>query len=152
MASSKVCIPTAFPVCMTDAIWTVLASRMRFPTAGVQTKISSAAQRPFLSIRLNRFCATTTLSAVDSVFRICGCSPWGKTSTIRSTVLAAFSVCSVPKTKCPVAAASTAREMVSRSRISPTRIMSGSSRNAPRNADANVIVCSPTSRWFTMHP
>jgi hypothetical protein len=56
----------AFPVCMIDAIWTVLASRMRLLTADVQTKISSAAQRPFWSIRLNRFCATTTRSFTES--------------------------------------------------------------------------------------
>ena len=36
---------------------------------------------------------------------------------------------------------SMARRMVSRSRISPTRMMSGSSRSAPRSAAANDSVC-----------
>ncbi len=49
-----------------------------------------------------------------------------KASTIRSIVLAAPVVCRVPKTKWPVSAARTAASMVSRSRISPTRITSGS--------------------------
>jgi hypothetical protein len=35
MASSKVCMPTFFPVCICEAIWTVFASRMRLLTAGI---------------------------------------------------------------------------------------------------------------------
>ncbi len=38
--------------------------------------------------------------------------------------------------------------MVSKSRISPTRITSGSSRNAERNASLNPCVLVWTSRWF----
>ncbi len=49
---------------------------------------------------------------------------------MRSTVFAALDVCSVPKTRWPVSAAVRASEMVSRSRISPTRMTSGSSRSA----------------------
>ena len=70
----------------------------------------------------------------------------GKTSMMRSTVLAALEVCSVPKTRWPVAAAVSASSMVSRSRISPTSRMSGSSRSAPRKAEAKEWVCTPTSR------
>ena len=55
---------------------------------------------------------------------------------MRSTVLAALSVCKVPKTRWPVLAAVMASSIVSRSRISPTRMMSGSSRRAPRRAAA----------------
>jgi hypothetical protein len=40
----------------------------------------------------------------------------------------------VPKTKWPVSAVSIAMAMVSKSRISPTRTISGSSRNAARSA------------------
>ena len=65
---------------------------------------------------------------------------------MRSTVDEALLVCSVPNTKIPVSAAVTARLIVSKSRISPTRITSGSSRKAECNADANVLACSPTSR------
>ena len=51
-------------------------------------------------------------------------------------VLGAPLVCSVPKTKCPVSAAVKARETVSKSLISPTKITSGSSLSAAFNAAA----------------
>ena len=41
--------------------------------------------------------------------------------------------------------------MVSKSRISPTRMTSGSSRSAALSADANDSVCTRTSRWLTRH-
>src|SRR5487761_1979817 len=41
--------------------------------------------------------------------------------------------------------------MVSRSRISPTRITSGSSRSALRSALLKDRVCGPTSRWLIRH-
>ena len=75
----------------------------------------------------------------------------GNTSTTRSMVLAALEVCSVPNTRWPVSAAVSARRMVSRSRISPTRIASGSSRSAERSALAKLSVCGPTSRWLIRH-
>ncbi len=56
---------------------------------------------------------------------------------IRSTVAAAVAVWSVPKTRWPVSEAVMAREMVYRSRISPTRMTSGSSRSDCRSALAN---------------
>ena len=70
---------------------------------------------------------------------------------IRSMVLAALEVCSVPNTKWPVSAAVIAKRIVSRSRISPTRIQSGSSRSADFKAAANDKVIGPTSRWLTKH-
>ena len=45
-----------------------------------------------------------------------------------------------------------ASEIVSRSRISPTMITSGSSRSAPRNAAANERVCVCTSRCVMWQP
>src|SRR5215510_6480328 len=57
----------------------------------------------------------------------------------RSTVDAAVVVCSVPKTRCPVSAVSIAMATVSRSRISPTSTMSGSSRRAARSAFVNDL-------------
>ncbi len=48
MAWSSVCIPSPRPVCIAEGIWKVLPSRMRFPIAGVQIMISSAAIRPGL--------------------------------------------------------------------------------------------------------
>ncbi len=73
----------------------------------------------------------------------------GKTSITRSMVLAAEVVCRVPNTRCPVSAAVSARRMVSRSRISPTRMMSGSSRRAERKASEKPRVSLCTSRWLT---
>src|SRR6266478_1717709 len=55
-------------------------------------------------------------------------------------VSVASRVCKVEKTKWPVSAASSAVEIVSRSRISPTRMTSGSWRKAARKAVENVAV------------
>jgi hypothetical protein len=99
MASSSVCMPNCLPVWMAEGICTVLPSRIRLPTAEVHTRISSAAQRPFLSTRLKRFWATTTLRPVDRPLRTWACSSAGNTSITRSMVLAALVVCSVPKTR-----------------------------------------------------
>ena len=57
---------------------------------------------------------------------------------IRSTVPWAPVVCSVANTTCPVSAAVMADEIVSRSRISPTRITSGSIRKARRRASGKL--------------
>ena len=75
----------------------------------------------------------------------------GKTSMMRSMDLAADEVCRVPNTRWPVSAAVSARRMVSRSRSSPTRITSGSSRRAERSALLKECVCEPTSRWLIRH-
>ena len=68
---------------------------------------------------------------------------------MRSMVLTALVVCRVPSTRCPVSAAVIAMEMVSASRISPTRITSGSSRIAARTPSAKLGMCVPSSRWMT---
>ena len=65
---------------------------------------------------------------------------------MRSMVLAALLVCSVPNTSRPISAAVSASEMVSRSRISPTSTTSASWRTAARSASAKPCVCIPTSR------
>ena len=64
--------------------------------------------------------------------RICSCCAAGKTSIRRSIVEGASCVWRVAKTRWPVSAAVIAVEIVSRSRISPRRITSGSWRSAPR--------------------
>ena len=74
----------------------------------------------------------------------------GKTSMIRSTVLRALLVWRVPKTSRPVSAAVRASEMVSRSRISPTRTMSASWRRAALRPVAKEGVWMGTSRWVMM--
>ena len=65
---------------------------------------------------------------------------------IRSTVFRALLVWRVPKTKRPVSAAVRASEIVSRSRISPTRTMSASSRRQARKPSENSGVWMGTSR------
>src|SRR5579862_4857187 len=149
MWSSSGWLPIFLPTWIMPLIWCVLPSRTRLATAVLNTRISNAATRPFLSVRLNNVCATTPFNASESVWRILFCCSAGKTSMTRSTVLAALWVCKVPNTKWPVAAAVMASSMVSKSRISPTRTISGSSRSAPRSPDANDLVCRPVSRWLT---
>ncbi len=90
----------------------------------------------------------TARSDSDSIERTISFSAAGKTSTMRSTVFAAELVCRVPNTRWPVSAAVSARRIVSRSRISPTRTTSGSSRNAERSASLNPSVSRCTSRWL----
>ncbi len=58
---------------------------------------------------------------------------------MRLIVPAALEVCSVPNTMWPVSAAVMAASIVSRSRISPTRITSGSCRKARRIASENDV-------------
>ena len=59
-------------------------------------------------------------------------------------------VCSVENTRCPVSAAVIAVDIVSRSRISPTSITSGSCRSAALRAAAYESVSFPTSRCATI--
>ena len=92
----------------------------------------------------------TATSDMESCVRTCSCWLVGKESMMRSTVEAAPVVCRVPKTRWPVSAAVMAAPIVSRSRISPTRITSGSWRRARRMASAKEGTSTPTSRWVTM--
>ena len=70
---------------------------------------------------------------------------------IRSTVCAVDWVCRVAKTRWPVSAAVSAVDIVSRSRISPTRMTSGSWRRAAFRAIEKSGASEPISRWLTMH-
>ena len=144
-------MPIAWPVCIAEYICGTLASRIRLRIAGVQIMISCAATRPVPSLVLSSACEITARSDSDNIARTISFSSAGNTSMIRSMVLAAELVCSVPNTRWPVSAADIARRMVSRSRISPTRITSGSSRSALRRAFWNDRVCGPTSRWLIRH-
>ena len=84
------------------------------------------------------------------MMRTCSCCSAGKTSMMRSIVDGALCVCSVAKTRWPVSAAVSAVEIVSRSRISPTRMMSGSWRSAALSALPKLVASGPISRWLTM--
>ena len=88
----------------------------------------------------------TASSAVASRLRTALCSCGGKNEMIRLMVCVASVVCSVEKTKCPVSAAFMAVSSVTRSRISPIRITSGSCRSTCRSAASNERVSLPTSR------
>ena len=69
---------------------------------------------------------------------------------MRLTVSGASTVCSVESTRWPVSAAHSAVWTVSSSRISPTRITSGSWRSTRRSARLKDAVSCPTSRWLMM--
>ena len=144
---SRVIIPSPAPVWMAEYICAILFSRIRLRIAGVPSMISWAATRPPVW-RFNSVCETTACRDSESMARIISFSAAGNTSITRSIVLAAELVCSVPKTKCPVSAAVRAKRMVSRSRISPTKITSGSSRSAERSAGSKPKVWRWTSRWL----
>ena len=90
----------------------------------------------------------TALSVPASIARTCWFMCGGKKSMIRLIVSGASTVWSVESTRCPVSAADSAVETVSSSRISPTRITSGSWRRTRRRARLNEAVSWPTSRWL----
>ncbi len=113
-------------------------------------RTSSTGTRP-PPIFLHRVWLITPLRLSASMTRICPCRSAGNWSMIRSTVEGAEEVCRVPNTRCPVSAVSIAIATVSRSRISPTSTMSGSSRKAARSASLKESVCSPTCRWLMRH-
>ena len=69
---------------------------------------------------------------------------------MRSIVWLALLVCRVENTRCPVSAAVMTVDTVSRSRISPTMMTSGSCRIVLRSASRNAGVSVPTSRWETV--
>ncbi len=140
-----------WPVWIAEYICAILFSRIRLRIAGVPIMISCAAIRPSPSLVLSSVCeitraATRKASSAPFPSRRPGTrQPRGRSSWPPSEV------CRVPNTRWPVSAAVSARRMVSRSRISPTRITSGSSRSAERRALENDSVCGPTSRWLIRH-
>ena len=67
---------------------------------------------------------------------------------MRSSVSAQLFACSVAMHKWPVPASAKAASMVSRSRISPTKMTSGADLTALRKARAKDLVSRPTSRWL----
>ena len=136
---------------MIDGIWNVFASRIRFEIDEVPIITSIAGTRP-PPRRLHSTWLMTPLSPSASIVRICCCRSAGNWLMMRSIVAGADEVCSVPNTRCPVSAVSTAIATVSRSRISPTSTTSGSSRRAARSASLNESVCGPTSRWLIRQP
>ena len=82
------------------------------------------------------------------IARACCCWWGGKKSMMRLIVSEASTVWSVESTRWPVSAALSAVWTVSSSRISPTRITSGSWRRTRRSARLKDAVSWPTSRWL----
>ena len=115
-------MPIFWPVWMAEYICATLPSRIRLRMAGLPIMISWAATRPWPSLVLSSVCEITATSDSDSMARTISFSAAGKTSMIRSIVFAAELVWSVANTRWPVSAAVSARRIVSRSRISPTRM------------------------------
>ena len=124
---------------MNDGIWWFLPSRIRFRIAAVANMTSQTTVRPVPSARRHRACVTMPCSDVDSCALISCCWCGGKMSMTRSIVCAALCVCSVASTRWPVSAAVIAVDTVSRSRISPTRMMSGSWRSTCFSAVAKPV-------------
>ena len=87
---------------------------------------STAGTRPLPSARTTRRWETTPWTTAESWARIWSSWWGGKIEMIRLMVSVAFKVWSVESTRWPVSAACRATSMVSASRISPTRMMSGS--------------------------
>ena len=90
----------------------------------VDFRISSTATRPPVFFGTSR-CETKNRKVAARRLRIACCSPASNAPMMRSTVFDASIVWSVEKTRCPVSAAVSAVSIVSRSRISPTRITFG---------------------------
>src|SRR5216684_899813 len=111
-------------------------------TAAFAMRISLTAMRPEPSAFFKSNCATTPRNEFASMARACACRDAGKTSTIRSTVLRALFVCSVPKTSKPVSAAVSARAIVSRSRIS---------RDFALGDDASFVIVYELDRFLDRH-
>ena len=149
ISPSKYCMPSVVPSRMASR--SVLPSPSPFSMYSrvriVDFRISTAATRPLPPFLGSRRCETIKRNAFDRRVRTACWSPSGKTPTMRSMVLEASMVCSVDITRWPVSQASSAISMVSRSRISPTRITLGACRNAARNASAKLGVSECNSRW-----
>src|SRR3954469_9072749 len=111
---------------------------------------SITTQRPSPSARGTRRWQMIPRSEPASARRTCFCSCGGKKSMMRLIVSAASVVCSVDMTKWPVSAAARPSFTVSWSRISPTRMTSGSCRIAARIAVTKSSVSTRTSRWLTI--
>ncbi len=88
------------------------------------------------------------LSVPAIIARACCCWWGGKKSMMRLIDSGASTVWSVESTRWPVSAADSAVWTVSSSRISPTRIVSGSWRSTRRSARLKDAVSWPTSRWL----
>jgi hypothetical protein len=145
-AMSKVCMPYGTtPFSMTSLIEGLLAGlRMLSRAVPLAMRTSAHSTSPEPSRLGIRRCAMTPCMASASRSRIS--SGFLESAIMRLTVRDASGVCIVDSTRWPVSAACIAISSVSPSRISPTRMTSGSWRSAARSASLYVLVSLPTSR------
>ena len=136
---SRVYFPTLAPVCIAEYICATLSSRIKLRIADVPIMISCAATRPPPGF-FNKVCEITACNDSDNIILTISFPAAGNTSITLSIVFAAEVVCRVPKTKWPVSAGVNASWIVSKSRRSPIRMISGSLRSAERNASLRPCV------------
>ena len=108
------------------------------------------ATRPLPSAVRTRRWETMPLSVPAIIARAWDCWCGSKKSMMRLIDSDASTVWSVERTRWPVSAALSAVWTVSSSRISPTRMTSGSWRRTRRSARLKDAVSWPTSRWLTI--
>ena len=145
-----VIMPDSAPVTMILRIEFVSPFLMRLRIAAFTRITSVARTRPRLSALARSCWEITPWSVMESWRRTWFCAPEGKTSMILSMLWIASFVWSVASTHWPVSAAVRAAAIVSRSRISPSMITSGSWRSTCFRASAKEWVSSPISRCSTM--
>ena len=119
-------------------------------TGGVAMRTSQASTRPLPSARGNSFWAKAACNVAANWTTMAFCWSAGKTLAIRWMVCTVSGVCRVASTRWPVSAAISAVSIVSRSRISPTTITSGSCRNTWTSASRKLRTSVPTSCWTMM--
>src|ERR1017187_5094797 len=142
---SMVIMPSDLPTETCERSWWSSPLRMRARTASVESMISVAGQGMTPSRPGTSCCATMASRASDNCWRICGWLEEGNVSRMRETLWMVSLVWSVESTRWPVSAAVSAVEMVSASRISPTRMTSGDCRMMLRRVTAKSGVSRPTS-------
>ena len=135
----RVRIPTLAPVCIAEYICATLSSRIKLRIADVPIMTSCAATGPLLGF-FNKVYEITDCSDSYNIDLTISFSATGTTSIALSIVFATEVVCRVTKTKWPVSAAVNASRIISKSRSSPIRMMSGSARSPERNSSLKPCV------------
>ncbi len=148
-AVSRVCMPSCAPVMMTLRSWLLRPSRTMLRTGvggdeHLERRDHAAADARDESLRHDRLRANPRAAP--------GSAPAARRGTRRrcGRRSARRRSCAASRTRGGRSRrASSVARMVSVSRISPTSMTSGSSRNAARRPRSKLSVSIPTSRWLT---
>ena len=140
------CIHSCFDVSSTEYICCVSPRMMRLRIESEFIMISRTTTRPHLSLRGRSICDMMRRIARPNCIRTWFCLSAGNDWIIRSTVCTVSLVWSVENTRCQVSASVMAASMVSRSRISPMTMTSGSSRRIDLIPSGKLSNCFPSSR------